>query len=296
MMEQVTMKQALISSLALAMVLGASAAEAVDLRTIDNFNEPLDAPLTLSPSNPPTSLSVLDTGLPPNSVIGGTRQTTLTLLEPLIIENPNTEEGGDNEFDETTITSGTGATGVLDQSLFSGIIGNFTRTTVTWNRGGTGLGQSFAGFDRFKLDISLFDLFNPTATDDIGTITLRVRNSLTGAFSSSPLTLGQIPAPSPDPDPDPDAEPDLPFQEFLFSGFSDPSVFNSSIAEIQLEIETLAQPGLLFTIGDLVAVPLDDGGGTDIPEPSLVLGCLTVAGTQLVITGWRKSRSHKNKH
>lgn len=275
------MKQALISSLALAMVLGASAAEAVDL-TIDNFNEPLDAPLILSPSNPPTSLSVLDTGLPGNSVIGGTRQTTLTLLEPLIIENPDPEIGGDNEFDETTITSGTGATGVLDQSI-DGILGNFTRTTVTWNREGTGLGQSFAGFDRFKLDIELFDLLNPTTTDDIGRITLRVRDTLTGTFSSSPLTLDQIPDTAPT------------FREFLFSSFSNPGVFGGSIDEIQLEIETLAQPGLLFTIGDLVAVS-DGGGGTDIPEPSLVLGCLTLAGTQLVITGWRKSRSHKNKH
>jgi hypothetical protein len=295
MMEQVTMKQALISSLALAMVLGASAAEAVDL-TIDNFNEPLDAPLTLSPSNPPTSLSVLDTGLPTNSVIGGTRQTTLTLLEPLFL--PEGVDPPDNEVDATSITSGTGATGVLDQSV-DAIIGNFTRTTVTWNRGGTGLGQNFAGFDRFKLDIELFSLFNSTVTTGIGTITLKVRNSLTGAFSSSPLTLDQIPDtdtdPDTDPDPDPDPDPDLPFREFLFSSFSNPGVFGGSIDEIQLEIETLAQPGLLFTIGDLVAVS-DGGGGTDIPEPSLVLGCLTLAGTQLVITGWRKSRSHKNKH
>jgi hypothetical protein len=145
---------------------------------------------------------------------------------------------------------------------------------VTWNRGGTGLGQSFAGFDRFKLDIDLFDLLNPTTTTGIGTITLKVRNSLTGAFSSSPLTLDQISAATD--------------EEFLFSSFSDPSVFNSSIAEIQLEVMTGSQPGLLFTLGDLVAVPSDT---PPIPEPSLAAGCLVLAGTQLVITGWRKSRT-----
>jgi hypothetical protein len=185
---------------------------------------------------------------------------------------------GDNEFDQTEVTSGDG-TGVLDQSI-AGAIGNFSNTSVTWNRGGTGLNQSFAGFDRFKLDINRFDLLNPTTTDNIGTITLKVRNSLTGAFSSSSLTLDQISASTP--------------EEFLFSSFSNPGVFGSSIAEIQLEIDTLTQPGLLFTLEDLVAVP-EGGGGPDVPEPSLVLGCFVLAGTQLVITGWRQSRKGQKK-
>jgi hypothetical protein len=278
-MEQITMKKALISSLALGSLLwGAGAAPAADL-TIDNFNEPLQNEIILFPTDIPPTASSLDTGLPTNSVIGGTRRTTLNLLEPLIIPvDPSDPDLGNNEFDQTEVTSGTG-TGVLDQSI-SGAIGNFSNTSVTWNRGGTGLNQSFAGFDRFKLDIDRFSLFNPTTTTDIGTITLRVRNGLTGAFSSSSLTLNQISAATD--------------RDFLFSSFSNPGVFGSSIAEIQLEIETLAQPGLLFTLGDLVAVP-EDGGGIDIPEPSLVLGCLVLAGTQLVITGWRQSRKEQKK-
>lgn len=267
------MKKALISSLALGSLLwGAGAAPAANL-TIDNFNEPLQNEIILFPTDSPPTASSLDTGLPSNSVIGGTRLTNLTLLDPT---NPP-----DSEFDETSITSGTGTTGLLDQSIF-GTIGNFSNTSVTWNRGGTGLGQSFAGFDRFKLNIDRFGLFSSTATTNIGTITLKVRNSLTGAFSTSSLTLNEIPDTAPT------------FREFLFSSFSNPGVFGSSIAEIQLEIKTLTQPGLLFTIGDLVAVS-DGSGGTDIPEPSLVLGCFVLAGTQLVITGWRQSRKEQTK-
>jgi hypothetical protein len=280
-MEQITMKKALISSLALGSLLwGAGAAPAANL-TIDNFNEPLQSEIILFPTDIPPTASSLDTGLPTNSVIGGTRLTNLTLLDPLIIPvDPSDPDLGDNEFAQTEVTSGDG-TGVLDQSIF-GAIGNFSNTSVTWNRGGTGLGQSFAGFDRFKLDIERFSLFNPTTTTGIGTITLKVRNSLTGAFSSSPLTLNDIPDTAPT------------FREFLFSGFSDPSVFNSSIAEIQLEVITGSQPGLLFTLGDLVAVS-DGSGGTDIPEPSLVLGCFVLAGTQMIITGWRQSRKEQKK-
>jgi hypothetical protein len=274
------MKKALISSLAFSSLLwGMETASAVNL-IIDDFAQPLQDEILLSPTGL-VSASSLDTGLSLSSVIGGTRTTTLTLLEPLSL--PEGVDPPDNDFDETSLTSG-GATGVLDQSI-SGLIGNFSQATVTWN-GGTGLGENFSEFDRFRLNVNLFDLFDPTTTEDIGTVTLRVRNSLTGAFSTSSLTLDQINTPT--------------NLDFLFSGFSNPSAFNSSIAEIQLEIGTLAQPGLLFTLEDLVAVPLDDGGGngggTDIPEPSLVLACLTLAGTQMVITGWRKSRPHKNKH
>jgi hypothetical protein len=277
-MEQVTMKKAFISGLALGSLLwGASTAQSMTLitETIDDFNTFQDF-IQLTPlDTPPNAVS---TDSPPaSSIIGGTRTTTLELLEPIFLPEP--PDPSENDSDTTTVAIGspTPGVGTFDQSIF-GNLGNFTRTTVIWNNEGTGLNANFSGFDRFLLNINNFDLLNSTITEDIGTITLRVRNSLSGSFFESIQTL--------------DETSTLTSLEFFFN----PSVFSSPIQEIELEVTTLQQPGLLFTFEDLlVAREEDDNGQIDVPEPSLVLGCLTLAGTQLIVTGWRKSRAKRKK-
>jgi hypothetical protein len=265
------MKKLLVSSLTIASLLaGASLARSNPSNIIvDDFNAILLDPILFAPlDTPPNSFTTEESGLPELSVIGGTRQTTLEFLEPILLPEPPALP--QNETDTTTITIGSDTPGVgeFDQSIF-GDFGNFTRTTVTWN-GGTGLEQNVADFDRFELTVNLFDLLaDPTITNDldIGTITIRVKDTI-GTLSELSKTLDEI---------DQTADP-VTFR-YYFSEFTDPSVFANTIQEIQLEIT--GQQGLLFTLEEIVITT---------PEPSFAVSLLGLAAVQVVVTGWRKRK------
>jgi hypothetical protein len=256
------MKKLLISSLTLVSLLtGASVARGTpDPIIVDDFTESLSSPVEVISPDESFAFSE-DEGLSTTSVLGGTRLTTLEILEPI---------SGGSDGDITEVTSGSTDTGVLDQSI-AGAEGNFTKTMVTWN-GGTGLNQDVSRYDRFELVVNLFDLYKdptPTTNDlDIGTITIRVSNNLGGPFSELSKTLDEIG----------EAADPVTFQ-FYFSEFSDPTFFTSAIQEIQLEIT--GQQGLLFTIEEIVIAT---------PEPSLGISLLALAGVPVVVRGWRKRK------
>jgi FlaG/FlaF family flagellin (archaellin) len=253
------MKKLLISSLTLVSLLtGASVARGTpDPIIVDDFTEFLSSPVQVVSPDELFAISE-DEGLSTTSVLGGTRLTTLEILEPI---------SGGSDGDITEVTSGSTDTGVLDQSIFGGE-GNFTKTMVTWN-GGAGLNQDVSEYDRFELVVNLFDLYDSSPNDlDIGTITIRVSNSLGGPFSELSKTLDEIG----------EAADPVTFR-FYFSEFSDPTFFTNAIQEIQLEIT--GQQGLLFTIEEITI---------NTPEPSLGISLLALAGVPVVVRGWRKRK------
>ncbi|MEG3435507.1 hypothetical protein V0288_00095 [Pannus brasiliensis CCIBt3594] len=269
-MTRATMKKALIFGLVFSsVVLGANATLGAT-QTIDHFTQGF---------TPPDALTYFDDGfttplpLPPqaqtglSSVLGGARNTVFEILDP------GSTIGGDITILEIT-------SGGLDLSV-NGPEGNRTSTTVTWNGGGgvSGLGANgnFSAFDRFRLNANRFAL-NAGGSTNVGTITLRARNSSVAPYASFSQTLGEISSATP--------------IDFLFSSPNFSGVSFNSIYDIQLEV-TSNNPGLLFTFDDLEA--FSPTTPPPVPEPSLALGCLLLGGTQFAITGWKRYKnSRKN--
>jgi hypothetical protein len=254
-------------------------------RSIDSFTQPFTTPLEVT-SDTVLNATSTETGLinssttilpvPSTGTIGGTRQTTLAIntpINPLSIGNSTTLDIGS-----------VGGSGSLLQSfLFNGAEpeGNLTTTTLIWNGvgGASGLGVNLSEFNRFVLPVDSFALFGDNAsTTQIGTVTLRARNSVGGLVAEAGLTLDQISS--------------LDTLTFNYGGFSNSSVFSAPLYDIQLEVQGLGN-GLEFTLGQLSVFgerTLPPEPPTNIPEPSLTLACLTLGGLSLTVNRWKHYR------
>jgi hypothetical protein len=277
------MKKALISSLTVSSVfLGASVALGATVtitRSIDSFIQPFVTPLEVT-SDTVRNAASSETGLtnssttigptPSTGTIGQTRQTTLAINDPI---DPLSIGNG------TTLDIGSGS--LTQNILFNGAdpVGNLTTTTLTWNGDGgvSGLDTNLSEFDRFVLPVRSFALFGASTTQ-IGTVTLRARNSVGGPVAEAGLILDQILS--------------LDTLTFNYGGFSNSSVFSDPLYDIQLEVRGL-QNGLEFTLGQLSVfgertIP---NPPTNIPEPSLTLTCLTLGGLSLAMGRGKRQRS-----